>query len=392
MLEFDYWKTATFITLTYSPENIPIRKDTKGEYQYTLKPRDMQLFMKRLREYFDRKHYGRKLRYFYCGEYGQQSTKRPHYHLVLFHTTVDDFLTFGVDRKTIKRNLCDEFWKKGNTRVEQFKAGNAKYVAGYVVKKMSDTNRRRGSYPEYVQMSRMPALGSLFLPRLVEHFSEDVSRRIPLAGLSLYQKYFLADDGEILSLRKFAFPPVIFRYQTDIHQKPVYSLIDFSKKTDDEIKHIMSRLYPIRSFNPELRTSVPMALYLDYTMQTHLRKLLYPTLDDDLNQTIVDYANDNDTEITPSWLVETLEQIPDKYLADDVGQTSNDFIKGKHTLKSAVEWLNSGASPDVSFRIDEYVSQNSEDILEFLDSDDFIQLEKRMNKLEWLTKRASSKL
>ena len=62
--------SAWFVTLTYDDGSLP----DNG----SLDPRDLQLFLKKLR----RKH-RRKLRYYACGEYGDASD-RPHYHLVLY--------------------------------------------------------------------------------------------------------------------------------------------------------------------------------------------------------------------------------------------------------------------------------------------------------------------
>lgn len=61
-----------FCTLTYDEDNVPL-----GGF---LSVRDIQLFMKRLRKSLKR----RRIRYFLCGEYGPNGTKRPHYHIIFF--------------------------------------------------------------------------------------------------------------------------------------------------------------------------------------------------------------------------------------------------------------------------------------------------------------------
>jgi len=65
-----------FITLTYDDEHLP-----EGG---TLVKQDWQLFIDRLR-----KRFRTKVRYFHCGEYGEQ-TRRPHYHAILFGHDFDD--------------------------------------------------------------------------------------------------------------------------------------------------------------------------------------------------------------------------------------------------------------------------------------------------------------
>lgn len=74
--ESEFWKDKMFVTLTYNDESLP----ENG----SLKKKDLQLFFKRLR-----KNYGKKIKYFACGEYGD-NTNRPHYHMVLFGVDWDD--------------------------------------------------------------------------------------------------------------------------------------------------------------------------------------------------------------------------------------------------------------------------------------------------------------
>ncbi len=52
----------------------------------------MQLFIKRLRKYFN----NNKIKYFYCGEYGTQ-TLRPHYHMIVYNAPFDDLVKLKVN-------------------------------------------------------------------------------------------------------------------------------------------------------------------------------------------------------------------------------------------------------------------------------------------------------
>lgn len=95
LLELQYHDSAYFLTLTYNDDHVPVsyygQADT-GECQpsLTLRKRDFQLFMKRLRKAFP----DDKIRFFACGEYGSQ-TFRPHYHVIVFGLHLDDLQLFS---------------------------------------------------------------------------------------------------------------------------------------------------------------------------------------------------------------------------------------------------------------------------------------------------------
>lgn len=90
MLELQYHDSAYFVTLTYNEEHVPVSYYSDPETgeafpSYTLRKRDFQLFMKRLRKRFSND----TIRFFACGEYGPE-TMRPHYHAILFGLHLDD--------------------------------------------------------------------------------------------------------------------------------------------------------------------------------------------------------------------------------------------------------------------------------------------------------------
>lgn len=138
MLEALVHPGASFLTLTYAPEKLP-----EGG---TLVPRDLVLFLKRLRKAVE----PHTLRYFAVGEYGDTSW-RPHYHLALF----------GLDRSFALS--IDKAWGLGFTYVGDLTFDSAQYVAGYVTKKMTDKDddRLAGRYPEFARMSLRPGIGAL---------------------------------------------------------------------------------------------------------------------------------------------------------------------------------------------------------------------------------------
>lgn len=127
---------SAFVTLTYDKEHLP--------HGGSLVPRDLQLWLKRLR-----KKAG-AVRFFGVGEYGDQ-TWRPHYHVALF----------GCGRG--HSDLIREAWEpRGFIHVGDLTVHSASYVAGYVTKKMTgkDDERLCGRFPEFARMSLRPGIGA----------------------------------------------------------------------------------------------------------------------------------------------------------------------------------------------------------------------------------------
>lgn len=121
-----------FITLTYRRENLPKNKNTKKENQYddkgTLKKRDLQLFIKRLRK----KYPNKKLKYIACGEYSPKRW-RPHYHAIIF----------GISNKEIGKLQLEKLWKNGFVHIDEkplVTPDAIAYTVGYINKKMQDNH------------------------------------------------------------------------------------------------------------------------------------------------------------------------------------------------------------------------------------------------------------
>lgn len=170
MLELDHSKTAIFVTLTYDPLNVPVACALDdGSVLFTLDKRDVQLFMKRLRKYFD----GREIRFYLAGEYGTE-THRPHYHAILFGLSLDDFPDLKVlpERNRFGQFLYTsktfyEIWKLGNVCLAEVFWQTCAYVARYCVKKLGDDVSREtyesfGVLPEFSLMSRKPGIAGYY--------------------------------------------------------------------------------------------------------------------------------------------------------------------------------------------------------------------------------------
>lgn len=123
--------TSSFLTLTYNDDNLPPNNSLLLE--------DMQLFFKRLRKKFK----GIKIRYMYCGEYGD-TTNRPHYHILLFGLDFNDKhlhkVLHGGHRLYISPTL-DKVWGKGHTYIGSVTFESAAYVARYIDKKVNGPSK-----------------------------------------------------------------------------------------------------------------------------------------------------------------------------------------------------------------------------------------------------------
>lgn len=137
-------------TLTYADEFLPAGG--------TLVPRHVQLFLKRLRRVLSP---ARSLRFFLCGEYGDDSW-RPHYHAALY----------GV--ATLEDELVRSCWGMGHVQLMPLNVETAQYVCGYVVKKMTakDDPRLDGRYPEFTRMSLRPGIGAGAVPAIADALND----------------------------------------------------------------------------------------------------------------------------------------------------------------------------------------------------------------------------
>jgi hypothetical protein len=169
--EASMYRNNCFITLTFSPEGLHHSYRSKNKYPFnSVDIRDFQLFMKRLR-----KHTGKKIRYYMCGEYGEKN-KRPHYHALLFGFDFSDKELFFISKKgsnVYRSKVLDDIWGMGYTSIGDVNFHSAGYVARYVMKKItgdaalhrySDIDSSTGEIisevcPEFNSMSRRPGIG-----------------------------------------------------------------------------------------------------------------------------------------------------------------------------------------------------------------------------------------
>ena len=203
-----------FITLTYNDENLP--KDRNIE------KKELQTFFKNLRNHTKKQG----IRYYACGEYGDQKG-RPHYHACVFNydftdkELLRDSQYFRAKNHFSKNNQINalytsptlsNIWKKGFHTIGEVTFESAGYVARYIQKKitgpMADDYYKRdymesGSEkrtPEFALMSRMPGIG---YPWIEKYFTD------------VYPKDFFTING--------------------VKNKPVRYYDDYLKKRDPDL-------------------------------------------------------------------------------------------------------------------------------------------------------------
>lgn len=152
-----------FITLTYSPENVPADR--------SLSYRPFQLFMKRLRKAFK----PRSVRFYMCGEYGE-NFERPHFHACLFGIDFPDKVPWkSTDSgcRLFRSSLLESLWPFGFSSVGDVTFESAAYVARYIMKKINgdsadehyryvdpESGQISQRLAEFTQMSLKPGIGA----------------------------------------------------------------------------------------------------------------------------------------------------------------------------------------------------------------------------------------
>lgn len=166
MHEAQMHRANCFITLTYSDQAVPV--------DYSVKLDHFQKFMKRLR-----KSQGNNIRFFACGEYGE-NYNRPHYHSLIFN--------FDFPDKKLKANrrgnpiyhsqLLTKLWPHGFHEIGTLTYKSAAYTARYCMKKIggdrADDHYTRTSpidgnmyrvASEFCVMSRRPGIGTTWFDK-----------------------------------------------------------------------------------------------------------------------------------------------------------------------------------------------------------------------------------
>lgn len=204
--EASLYENNCFITLTYNDANLP-----KGK---TLVLRHFQLFMKRLR-----KKFGEDIRFYHCGEYGEQFG-RPHYHACIFNHDFDDKKLWKENNGVPLYRSADleKLWSVRGKSLGYSSVGgvtfqSAAYVARYIMKKITgDQADAHYEYideegeifqkkPEYTTMSRRPGIAAGWFKK----FNSEVypSDQIVLNNVKMKPPKFYDRQFEILNQSEY---------------------------------------------------------------------------------------------------------------------------------------------------------------------------------------------
>lgn len=165
---------SCFLTCTYDDDHLP--RDG------SLNKKHFQDFLKRLRKYTNG-----GIRFFACGEYGD-STRRPHYHALIFGYDFPDKRPYSKGAKgdtLYTSKILQQLWGHGNCLIGSVSPDSCGYVARYIMKKITgqmaadhyrtvntETGEVHDLLPEYIHMSTRPAIGLNFY----EKFKNEITQ------------------------------------------------------------------------------------------------------------------------------------------------------------------------------------------------------------------------
>lgn len=195
MHESQLHEENSFITLTYNDENLP--KHNSLVYKH------FQVFIRSLR-----KRTKKKIRFFMCGEYGDEK-ERPHYHAILFgHAFLEDryYWKKSGQEKLYRSPTLERTWTYGDSNIGNVTFESAAYVARYSLKKKNgemfhetykahvceETGEITYRTPELIRMSLKPGIG---MPWLQLYWKEVKDGKVVVRGKEsttpkYYRKYF----------------------------------------------------------------------------------------------------------------------------------------------------------------------------------------------------------
>ncbi len=198
----------SWVTLTYRDPSACTDEQYKNHHHIpekpSLTPSHVSKFFRSLRK----ANTDHKIRYFYCGEYGELG--RPHYHVCIFNHSFDDLQLFKDDEGlyTYTSPTLEKHWPFGFSTTSELNYRTASYTAGYVFKKITgkkaqdhylrcdDNGEAYWLLPEYIRMStgnKNPpcGLGAQFYEKFQRDFFPADESPVPGHGtVQLVPRYY----------------------------------------------------------------------------------------------------------------------------------------------------------------------------------------------------------
>lgn len=178
LCENNVWEASVFATLTYDEMYLPdafLDKQGVPWPSYSVNPRALMLFMKRLR----RRMEPVKIRFYGVGEYGDPEEDeihgkgRPHYHVALFG--VGSEYGYCPERKKDVAyslgNVVEDSWKCGFVHIGEINPRSARYITNYITKfkNFARSKKLEGRHPEFSRMSNRPCgIGAPYMAVVAE--------------------------------------------------------------------------------------------------------------------------------------------------------------------------------------------------------------------------------
>lgn len=217
MHESQMHKDSCFLTLTFDDEKLPPQRPGMPPPNVGLDKKLVQDFMKRVRS-----RLGRKVRFYACGEYGE-NFGRPHYHMILFgYDFIDKKLISNKGGNALYQSaLLDDLWPFGYAAIGSVTFESAAYVASYCMKKYTGKAAKKyyefldlttgevfDLQPEFSLMSLKPGIGAAWLDKYkAEVYPSD---SVVVSGRELrppryYDKSFDVDSVEYREIKEKRF-------------------------------------------------------------------------------------------------------------------------------------------------------------------------------------------
>ena len=201
---FGYYHMPLFCGLTYDPDNLRY-----GETGATLCKKDLQLFVKRLKDRYNL--YNTKFSFFACGEYGDLYGK-PHYHILLFG--FDELFELYQNDWLKAHQKLREVWQLGNVDIGIAKWSGIHYVTKYVLKIFDDgfdgVEKPFLLASNHIGLNWLDTQEAKYLRRVLSKVFKDQSGR-PLPQLDLSGDYenLVSSARDALQELKAIFPKLV---------------------------------------------------------------------------------------------------------------------------------------------------------------------------------------